>query len=116
MSTAITGSTGWNRGPRRFVPFFCVLITRNALEAIGTLDERLGRHYRSDSIFCFAVRAVAGLRILFAPRSKVYHLLQKSTHALQRSEMRTAFDRSFWPIAGPAEESGHAALPWEPWS
>ena len=29
------------------------------------------------------MREVAGLRILYTPRAKVYHLLQQSTHALR---------------------------------
>jgi GT2 family glycosyltransferase len=68
-----------------FVPFFCVLLTRSLLNALGPLDERRGRHYRSDSLYCLAAREVAGLRILYTPHAKVYHLLQQSTHALRQT-------------------------------
>jgi O-antigen biosynthesis protein len=94
-----------------FVPFFCALITREALTAIGFLDERLGRHYRSDSIFCFALRDVAKLRILFAPRSKVYHLLQRATRALRRSD-NDGFRRMLIDNQWDDQESSHPSLPW----
>jgi len=68
-----------------FAPFFCVLLTRAALAALGPLDARRGRHYRSDRLYCLAMRRHAGLRILYTPRAKVYHLLMQSTAALRAS-------------------------------
>ncbi|RVT98682.1 glycosyltransferase [Rhodovarius crocodyli] len=82
-----------------FAPFFCVLLTAEALRRLGPLDELRGRHYRSDSLYCEAIRAIAGLRILYTPWSKVYHLLQRSTHALSRQsaqDYRVMFEQNRW--------------------
>jgi len=85
-----------------FAPFFCALLTRTARAAVERLDERRGRHYRSDSLYCEAVRKVAGLRILYTPKSTVYHLLQQSTHALRQTrpdEYDTLFNQNCWDPA-----------------
>ena len=69
-----------------FAPFFCVLLSRAGIDAVGLLDERRGRHYRSDSLFCLALREVAGMRVIYTPYAKVYHLLQQSTRALRSGD------------------------------
>jgi O-antigen biosynthesis protein len=65
-----------------FAPFFCVLITRNALNRCGLLDYENAPHFRSDRVYCDAVRNWAKLRIVYTPHSKVYHFHNKSTQEL----------------------------------
>ena len=95
-----------------FVPFFCVFIKRSVLETVGALDELRGRHYRSDRIYCEAVRHVAGLKIYVAFRSKVYHLLQQSTDTLRKNHAeayQALFVKNDWSDL-------KAAAPAEPWN
>ena len=66
-----------------FAPFFCVYIPRLTLHAVGLLDAEFGRHYRSDRVYCDAVRFIAKKRIVYTPRAKLYHQLQRSTEALK---------------------------------
>ncbi len=71
-----------------FVPFFCVYVRRAIIDRIGLLDERRGRHYRSDRLYCNAIRHVARKRVGVAYAAKAYHLLQQSSEALRQE--RTA--------------------------
>lgn len=83
-----------------FVPFFCVLLTRDLLDALGGLDERRGRHYRSDSLYCLAAREFAGKKIFYTPHAKVYHLLQQSSRALLAGDQAGAkemLEANRWP-------------------
>ncbi|UVF18352.1 glycosyltransferase [Microvirga terrae] len=57
-----------------YAPLFCGLIRPETIKALGGLDQRNGPHYRSDWIFCEALRRVLGRRIIYTPYSKVYHL------------------------------------------
>lgn len=57
-----------------FAPLFCSLIRPETIKAIGGLDHRNGPHYRSDWIFCEALRRILDQRIVYTPYSKVYHL------------------------------------------
>jgi GT2 family glycosyltransferase len=57
-----------------FAPLFCGLIRPEVIKAIGGLDYLNGPHYRSDWIFCEALRRILHQRILYTPYSKVYHL------------------------------------------
>ncbi len=85
-----------------FVTFFCVLLTRRGLDAVGLLEERRGRHYRSDNLYCLALRDIFGMRILYTPRAKVYHLLRQSSRALMASrpvEYREMCLENRWPDA-----------------
>ena len=66
-----------------FAPFFCVYIPRSTLQMVGPLDAEFGRHYRSDRVYCDATRFIAKKKIIYTPRSKFYHQLQKSTEALK---------------------------------
>lgn len=69
-----------------FIPFFCVYITREMINHVGVLDAELGRHYRSDRLYCNAVIQYAKKRIVFAPESKLYHLHQQSTSNLKKKD------------------------------
>ena len=69
-----------------FIPFFCALITRDVLREVSSLDVELGRHYRSDRNYCNVVRNHLGRPIVVALRSKVFHLLQRSTDSLRTRE------------------------------
>lgn len=57
-----------------YAPLFCGLVRPEAIKALGGLDHRNGPHYRSDWIFCEALRRILRQRILYTPYSKVYHL------------------------------------------
>jgi glycosyltransferase involved in cell wall biosynthesis len=95
-----------------FVPFFCVLLARPLVDRLGPLDAARGRHYRSDTLYCWAARRAAGLRILYTPRSRVYHLLQASTAALQRADpgghAAMLLENTWRGVPGTA-----GAFPWE---
>jgi glycosyltransferase involved in cell wall biosynthesis len=67
-----------------FIPFFCVYIPRDTINEVGVLDAELGRHYRSDRLYCNAVIQFAKKRIVFTPASKLYHLHQQSTSSLKK--------------------------------
>jgi len=78
-----------------FAPFFCVYIKREILDRSLGLDAELGRHYRSDRIFCDYVRHVMGLRIYQLSSAVVHHKLQKSTACLQEAAPEGQFDDVF---------------------
>ncbi|WP_264874456.1 glycosyltransferase family 2 protein [Vibrio agarivorans] len=69
-----------------FIPFFCVYITRDVLNTVGLLDSKLGRHYRSDRLYCYSTIYNAGKSIYFTPMSKLYHLHQQSTTHLKKKD------------------------------
>jgi glycosyltransferase involved in cell wall biosynthesis len=82
-----------------FIPFFCVYIPRETINAVGVLDAELGRHYRSDRLYCNAVIQYAKKRIVFTPDSKLYHLHQQSTSSLKKkdnSEYKEMFTDNKW--------------------
>lgn len=68
-----------------FAPFFCVYLSREIIDQLGPLDLENGPHYRSDRLYCEATRLICGKKIVYTPRSKVYHLLQKSTDHLKNT-------------------------------
>ena len=69
-----------------FAPFFCVYIPRHTLFTLGSLDHENGPHYRSDRLYCEAVRRIANRKIIYTPHSKVYHFLQQSTTKLKHDD------------------------------
>ncbi|TVR64837.1 MAG: glycosyltransferase [Candidatus Competibacteraceae bacterium] len=77
-----------------FAPFFCVYIPRHTLEAIGPLDFENAPHYRSDRLYCEAVRQIAGRKIIYTPHAKVYHFLQRATSTLREADAGS-FDGMF---------------------
>ena len=82
-----------------FIPFFCVYIPRETINAVGILDAELGRHYRSDRLYCNAVTQYAKKRIVFTPNSKLYHLHQQSTSSLKKKddkEFKEMFTENKW--------------------
>lgn len=66
-----------------FAPFFCIYIKREVLQLAPRLDEKHGRHYRSDRIYCDYVRNILGFKIYHVSSALVNHKLQKSTDLLQ---------------------------------
>lgn len=83
----------------RFAPFFCVFIPRDVYDALGPLDHLNGPHYRSDNLYCEAVRRILGRPILHTSHSKVYHLLQRATKHLQSADANlyeAMFRRNEW--------------------
>ncbi len=55
-----------------------VLVTREAWEAVGGLDERFHPAYHEDVDLCLRIRE-AGYRIVYEPRSRVLHHVSQST-------------------------------------
>jgi GT2 family glycosyltransferase len=55
-----------------FVSGCAMLISREALQAVGPLAECYFPLYMEDAEYCYRVRA-AGLAVVYAPRAKVYH-------------------------------------------
>lgn len=55
-----------------YLSFFCVLISRPALEQVGPLDERFGPGTFEDDDWCRRARE-AGFRLILAGRSWVWH-------------------------------------------
>ena len=72
----------------KYAPFFCVYIPRATFDAVGLLDEENGPHYRSDWLYCDAVRTLAKRKIIYAPHSKVYHFVQKATNEMKSTDAR----------------------------
>ncbi|WP_420427112.1 glycosyltransferase family 2 protein [Algiphilus sp.] len=93
----------------RFAPFFCVLIPRNVYTALGPLDHLNGPHYRSDNLYCDAVRRILRRPVLHTSHAKVYHLLQRATAQLKATDAvlyETMFQKNDWAgIAGHGQES-----------
>lgn len=69
-----------------FAPFFCTYIKRHVYKKTLGLDSELGRHYRSDRIFCDFVRNVLNLKIYHISETKVYHKSQQSTKKLEKNK------------------------------
>ena len=67
-----------------FAPFFCVYIKRDTYNMSIGLDAELGRHFRSDMIFCNYVRTVLGEKIYHVSDAIVYHKLQQATSILKK--------------------------------
>ncbi len=82
-----------------FAPFFAVYIPRATIEALGPLNVEHGPHYRSDRLYCAAVRRGLGQRIVYTPYSRLYHLRRRSTKALQREDpalYTVMYERNDW--------------------
>lgn len=69
-----------------FAPFFCVYIKREVINNSLGLDAELGRHYRSDRIFCNYVKYILNKKIYHISKSKVFHKIQKATFDLKKNE------------------------------
>ena len=85
-----------------FAPFFLVMITRECFNKLGYLDEKNGRHYKSDRLYCQKATE-NDIEIVYTPFSKAYHLLQQSTVALKDSDVemyKTIFVKNDWSDIG----------------
>jgi GT2 family glycosyltransferase len=83
-----------------FAPFFCVYVKRAVIDELDGLDAEFGRHYRSDRVFCNVVRKRLGMKVLYCPESRVYHLHQVATQELRRASEREYNDiyrENRWP-------------------
>ncbi len=83
-----------------FAPFFCVYLRRDALDELGGLDAEFGRHYRSDRLYCTAVRDLLGRRVVYTPRAVVHHKVQVATKRLRSTQQDAAvlmLTRNQWP-------------------
>ena len=100
-----------------FAIFFCVLIRRDVIDALGPLDAEYGRHYRSDQTYCALVRSILGRKIYYVPDAVVFHGLQKSTEALRaHPELTRDFDLMYkknqWDT-DTRNELGFRVAPWD---
>lgn len=68
-----------------FAAFFLVMITDKCFEKLGLLDEVNGRHYKSDRLYCQKATEY-GVKMIYTPFSKAYHLLQQSTVQLKQQD------------------------------
>lgn len=95
-----------------FAPFFLVMITRECFNKLGFLDEKNGRHYKSDRLYCQKA-AENNVEIVYTPFSKAYHLLQQSTAELKKSDVqmyKTIFEKNDWSDIGYKEEHRKAPI------
>ncbi|MES0875449.1 glycosyltransferase, partial [Sinimarinibacterium thermocellulolyticum] len=69
-----------------FAAFFCVYIPRRTLDEVGLLEHEIAPHYRSDRLYCDAVRHIAGRPIVYTPHAKLYHFLQRATAHLRAAD------------------------------
>jgi O-antigen biosynthesis protein len=101
-----------------YAPFFCVYITRSVIEAAGLLDAENAPHYRSDQLYCDVVRNFVGKRIVYTPRSKVYHFHQQATRALQEKDaglFKVMYEQNSWKgVADRGVGDGSASKAAEP--
>ena len=68
-----------------FAAFFLVLITNECYQKLGPLDEELGRHYESDTLYCAEAKK-QGIEMVYTPYSKVYHLWRRATRHLKQKD------------------------------
>lgn len=66
-----------------FAAFFCVYIKRETYNMSIGLDAELGRHFRSDMIYCNFIRTVLNKKIYHVSEARVYHKLQQATSTLK---------------------------------
>ena len=96
-----------------FAAFFMVMITKDCYEKLGLLDEVNGRHYKSDRLYCGKAME-NGIKMIYTPFSKAYHLLQQSTVQLKEKDEKMydiIFRKNNWddlngiidPLAKPKE-------------
>lgn len=98
-----------------YAPLFAAYITPAALKIVPRLDAQHGRHFRSDRIFSYAVRELAGLEIIYAPRALVWHRHQISTAALKARDQelyRLMVEKNAWSSREMAEH-GYRLKPWQ---
>ena len=98
-----------------YAPLFAAYITPAALKAVPRLDAQHGRHFRSDRIFSYAVRELAGLEIIYAPRALVWHRHQLSTAALKSRDYalyHLMVEQNAWSSREMAEH-GYRLKPWQ---
>lgn len=63
-----------------WIPFCCVLLSKNCVESVGLLDEKLINHC-SDNDYC--LRAIfMGFCVLFDPKAKVIHYQSATINSL----------------------------------
>ena len=72
-----------------FAPFFCVYFPRDTIKVAGLLDEVLGVHYYSDHFYSIYLREILRRKIIYTPKSKVYHFVQRATSTLVSKDKDT---------------------------
>lgn len=97
-----------------FAPFFCTYIKRDVYNKTLGLDPELGRHYRSDRIFCDFIRLFLKLKIYHISDAKVYHKSQQSTKKLEKNkkEYDLMFIKNQWEPEL-ADKLGYKIYSWD---
>lgn len=97
-----------------FAPFFCTYIKRDVYNKTVGLDPELGRHYRSDRIFCDFIRIFSNLKIYHVSDAVVYHKSQQSTKKLEenKEDYEAIFIRNQWE-PDLAKELGYKTYSWD---
>jgi len=97
-----------------FAPFFCTYIKRDVYNKTLGLDPELGRHYRSDRIFCDFIRLFLKLKIYHISDAKVYHKSQQSTKKLEKNkkEYDLMFIKNQWEPEL-ADKLGYKTYSWD---
>lgn len=81
------------RLPINVTAFFCVMIRRTVLDAIGLLDERFGQGYFEDDDYCRRARD-AGFEVAVAEDVFVHHHLSASFNEVPSAQRKALFDRN----------------------
>ncbi|NDV02626.1 glycosyltransferase [Pseudoroseicyclus tamaricis] len=92
-----------------YAPFFAVYVRRDVWHEAGPLDAELGRHYRSDWLYCDLVRRVLGKKIWYVPAASAIHKVQAATGELRTSKASggSSFEMMFRKNRWDDETAGH---------
>jgi GT2 family glycosyltransferase len=77
----------------RTLAFFCVAMTRESYEKIGSLDEAFGLGFFEDDDYCRRVEQL-GLRLVCAQDVFIHHELSASFNKVDQNQRKIIFDRN----------------------
>lgn len=79
--------------PLRTAAFFCVMMSRDVYEKVGSLDEAFGRGFFEDDDYCRRIEQI-GLRIGCAEDVFVHHHLSASFNKMKQQERQKLFEEN----------------------
>jgi GT2 family glycosyltransferase/glycosyltransferase involved in cell wall biosynthesis len=79
--------------PIRVAAFFCVMMTRQAYEAVGPMDEDFGVGFFEDDDYCRRL-ALCGFQVCCADDVFIHHHLSASFNKLKAEEKQVLFERN----------------------
>ncbi|MBH2008520.1 MAG: glycosyltransferase, partial [Xanthomonadaceae bacterium] len=77
--------------PLRTAAFFCVMMPRTSLEAVGALDEAFGRGFFEDDDYCRRIEQ-QGMRVVCAEDVFIHHHLSASFNKLKQQDRQQLFE------------------------